>query len=151
MADRVLNRAAFVFATPFGLQPSPAFEEFLHSEVYEVGRAVDVLRSARVRINQLRGAIVTPLEHLVDEIPTQFQEGCIGSCILAAWCEGNRGGQAAVLGDAAVDLLGQDTPINRAMQLIAGVPPTTPRERELQRILIDAARALGRAPTQATA
>jgi len=148
---RVLDRAAFVFATPFGLQPAPAFEEFLYSEVHEIAGAVEALRRARTSLNSLRQVVTTPLEHLVDEVPSRFQERCIGSCIMASWCEGGRRDRAPVLGDAAVDLLGEDLPVSRAAALLAGARPRSQREAELQRILVDAARALGHAPGAATA
>jgi hypothetical protein len=149
--DRVLDRAAFVFATPFGLLPAPAVEEFLYSEVHEIAGAVEVLRRTRTKLNALRQAIATPLEHLVDELPSRFQERCIGSCILAAWCEGNRRDRALVIGDDAVDLLGNEMAVSRAAALLAGAPPDSPREAELQRILVDAASALGHVPRSATA
>jgi hypothetical protein len=151
LSARVSNRAAFVFATAFGLAPAPAFEEPLHSAVHEVRRAVEVLRRARVQLTARRRAVDSPLQQLVDEIPTNFQEGCLGSCILASWCEGNRAGLAPVLGDAASDLLGQDMMVARVVQLISGATPVDNREVELQRILTDALRALGRDARRATA
>jgi hypothetical protein len=151
LQNRVFARAAFVFSTPFGLLPAPAVQESLDSEIYEIQRAVDVLRQARVRLNARRRVVDSPLEQLVDEIPTRLQEGCMRTCILASWCEGNRAGGAPILGDAAADLLGEDMAITRVVRLIGGAPPADTREVELQRVLTDALRALGRGPRRATA
>jgi hypothetical protein len=50
-----------------------------------------------------------------------------------------------------MDLLGEDLPVSRAAALLAGARPRSQREAELQRILVDAARALGYTPGAATA
>jgi hypothetical protein len=142
----VLDRAVFVLATPFGLTPAPAVEEPLGAEVYEAGQAVGILRQARQLLIDARRTTPVALEQLVDEIPTNFQDRCIGTCILTSWCERNRAGSAAVLGDAAADVFGPNTSVARIIQLTGGAPPQTAREAELQRLLADAARVLGQQP-----
>jgi hypothetical protein len=147
LEHRVLDRAVFVFATPFGLKPAPAFAEYLHAEVFEVARAIQVLSAVRVRLGELRANDPTPLHLLVDELPINFQERCFSTCVMAPNCRERLAGRAIMLGDHTADLLGPDMDADRIAALALGeVLPANPQEAELAARLADAAVALGRRP-----
>ncbi len=145
---RVMNRAVFIFATPFGLRPSPPFEETLDAEVFEITRALQVLATIRQRLDRLRAASDTPLEQIAGDLQINYQEHCVSSCILATVCKRRCDGQAAQLGEAAGDLLGPATDVRRAIALLDGAPPVTPQEAALAERLINAAAALGQLPAR---
>ena len=50
---------------------------------------------------------------LLDDLKINYQEGCLGNCILAGPCKSRYVGKARLLGDAAADLLGADTDLSR--------------------------------------
>jgi hypothetical protein len=143
----VAARAVFVFATPYGLEPASAFEEQLDAEVYELTRAIVSIAEAKQVIERLRGSAknLTNLElsHLFDDLPRNFQEGCLGSCIMSAVCEKREAGTARALGDAATQLLGPDTQLVRAIDLVRKRARPRPDERELVEQLRRGASALG--------
>src|ERR1044071_976053 len=147
LSDRVLDRAVFVFATPYGLTPHEPYEEQLRAEVQEIKRAIRVLRDAQAKLKRLREPIDAPLEMLLDELGIHYQEGCLGNCILAGPCKERYTGKARLLGDAATDLLGADADLSRIYELHDGAPPRTAREAAIAEILIRAEEDLGfRAP-----
>jgi hypothetical protein len=143
LADRVGNRAMFVFASPFGLRPEPALVELMDAEVYEVLRAIRVLDAARSSLATRRAVDGASLEMLVDEIPISYAESCVGSCILATECAKRFASQARLLGDGAADMLGETFLISRAVALVAGAAPANVRERALRDQLLDALTVLG--------
>jgi hypothetical protein len=141
LADRVHNRAVFVFATPYGLSPAPAVEESLDAAIREIESAIDTLEEATRRHEQRRALDGARLAMLVDDIPINFQDSCFGSCILATKCKERHERTTRTLGDRAVEVFG-NVPITRVAELIAGASPATtfeaelvPRLREAQRIL----------------
>jgi hypothetical protein len=147
LENRVLNRAVFVFATPFGLRPAPAFEEYLHAEVFEIERAIRVLGAVRARLNALRVVDPAPLHVLLDELPINFQERCLSTCVMAPDCQSRCAGSAITLGDQAAELVGPDMDADRIAALALGeAAPATPQEAELASRLTDAALVLGRRP-----
>lgn len=142
MADRVAERAIFVFATPFGLRPHPAFEEQLPAELADLRRALDVL----VRVSDVLGTVLSAgrvdahmFATVAPRLTFAYVEGCIASCALAALCRKRAAGQAAVLGDAVADALGRHMSVSRAVALLGGDPPADEREARLQAALRDAA------------
>ena len=143
IAERVANRAVFVFATPYGLHPAPAVEERLHAEVHEIHRALAAYTQVRALLARLRAHGDVKLELLVDELPFHFQEECYRSCIMAGPCEKRHAGTARMLGDDAADLLGAATDLRRINALLAGAEPADPEERELVAKLQAAGSALG--------
>lgn len=141
LADRVSNRAVFVFATPFGLSPAPAVEESLEAAIREIRGAIAMLDEATRRHAQRRAADGARLAMLVDDIPINFQDTCFGSCILAAKCKERFERSTRALGDRATEVFG-DVPVERVAELISGASPVTtiemelvPRLREAQRVL----------------
>ena len=143
LGDRVTNRALFIMATPYGLSPAPVREEAIDAAVYHVERAVDSVILTRERLTQLRTVDHTQLENLIEELDSNFQESCVGSCILAEVCAERIAGRVGTLGDAAADFLGPEMTLARLWALLDGKRPRSPREVQLLPRLIDAARTLG--------
>lgn len=140
LADRVLPRAVFVMATPYGLRPAPAVEEALRAEVREVGRAINAICSVRKRLGALRAQRGdTALENLAEELQTDYQEACVGACVLAGVCKEQFRERARSLGDAAAEVFGADMDLDRLLALANGGEPRGARERELAEQLQDAA------------
>lgn len=143
ISNRVQDKAVFVFATPYGLKPSPAVVEPVEAEIREILRALKSMQLARRMLEERRRHVKeTPLRELVDELPHNFQESCYGSCVMAAVCEARHGGTARVLGDAAADLLGPDASLDRLAELLAGLEPATAEENEIAAALRKAAAAM---------
>lgn len=141
LAERVGNRAVFVFATPYGLSPAPAVEESLDAPIREILGAIATLDEVTRRHAQRRAVDGARLAMMVDEIPISFKDSCFGSCILAAKCKERFERSTRALGDQAVEVFGH-TPIDRVVELLAGAAPATaaeadlvPRLREAQRVL----------------
>ena len=143
LADRVTNRAAFVFGTPWGLKPHPAFQEPLDGPVRDVARALQLISATKIRLNAMRSVDGARFEMLVDELQPNLQEKCVGTCVLVDYCKTRAGGRARLLGDSAVDLLGDGVDLDRFMALVRGAPPTDAEEARLTADLIDAIHALG--------
>jgi hypothetical protein len=140
LADRVRNRAVFVFATPFGLSPAPPFLEILEAEVYEIERAIRALAAARARLAALRGATPTPLENLLPDLTINFQESCQATCIMATPCRERFAGRARLLGDDAAELFDPQADIVRIAELAGGGAPSTPEEAAIAPFLVEAFR-----------
>jgi hypothetical protein len=141
--DRVRNRAVLVFASPQGLHPSrPVEERGLDAEVFELTRALRVVAEVRKQLQERRGQRAIALPVLAGELATNYQEVCIGMCVMASRCKELAGEGARVLGDAAADLLGPDADLARVSELLAGAVPASPEEAVLAAHLLDAARAL---------
>lgn len=141
--DAIPNEAVFVFATPYGLKPAPAFIEPIDAAVHEMRKALAKMSEVQTILRGLRKGTEVPLHLLVDELPSHFQESCLGSCVMASWCERRHAGTARVLGDAAADLLGADTDLKRLARVVAGAVRGAGPERELADQLRQAAKALG--------
>ncbi|MEW6732133.1 MAG: hypothetical protein AB1489_12465 [Acidobacteriota bacterium] len=143
IAERVLNRAVFVFASPHGLHPArPVEEKNLDAEVFEVTRALCVLAESRERLANRRNHRTIPLPVIANELSTSFRDACMGMCVMVSYCKALAGDTARVLGNSAADLLGPDTDLTRVSELLAGASPTNTREAMLAEYLLDAARAL---------
>lgn len=145
LAERLPERALFVFATPFGLRPNPAFAETLTAELYEMRRALETVAQVRGRLASLGvgGPLDTAaLARLAPQLTATYQEGCVAGCLLASICRERSAGQAVVLGDAVAEVLG-DIALPRAIELLQGAPPVTPREQRLAPALRDAASLFG--------
>ncbi len=136
--ERVRERAIFIFATPYGLKLGPPHEEQIHAECREVGRALAVLALVHERLQILHATEATTLPNLIDEFPTDYQETCHGTCILAGPCKLEAARTARELGDDAAELIGADVPVERIIELAAGAEPATRAERELAGPLADA-------------
>jgi hypothetical protein len=140
LADRVLNRAVFVFATPYGLSPARPFLEVLDAEVHEIQRAIRVLAAVRTQLAALRAPVAAPLEMLVTDLETNYQESCQRICLMANECKSHFAGKARLLGDLAADLFGPEADLARIAALAAGAPPATPQEAAIAPRLVEAAR-----------
>jgi hypothetical protein len=138
LEGRITDEAVFVFATPYGLRPYPAIREDLKAEVYEMRKAVRLVAGVRERVAGLRATVETPLAMLVDELQTDYQEGCIGTCVLADECRRRSVGTARILGDVAADVFGADADLGRVLELLAGAPPEDQRERDVLPSLLSA-------------
>jgi hypothetical protein len=148
LASRVTNGATFVFATPFGLSPATPFEEKLDGAIRELERAIEVLRTARIRLLARQQPEGTRLEMLFDEIPKNFQESCFGSCIMAEECKKTCVGSGRILGDQIGELLATQISLDRAAELLEGSDPNNPAEQELLQRLSDGAAILGSPQTR---
>lgn len=145
LGDRVNNEALFVFSLPFGLVPATPVIEDLSGELREAELALERLRVVRARVRALKATDPgATLVQLAAELPANYRDSCIGSCILASWCERSYAGRARLLGDAIAVAVGMDTPIERIRALAAGDPPRTAEEALLAPQLMDASEALGR-------
>jgi hypothetical protein len=143
MGERVSNRAIFIFALPSGFKPAAPVVEVLDAEVREVRRAMDTLAAVRVKLGALRTGGRERLENMIHDLLPNFQESCIGSCILASPCKEVIAGGARRLGDRAAGLFGEMN-ITRVVELaLDGAEPRDARERELAADLRVAADALG--------
>jgi hypothetical protein len=147
LADRVRDRGAFVLATPFGLAPAPGFEDPLAGEVVAIERAIRTLRSVVERLGDLRRPVGTiALENLIDDLQPNYQQACVGSCVMADVCRARCGNTAALLGDRAADLVGDGVGVERIVALAAGALPADAREAEVAGTLRDATSVLGLDP-----
>jgi hypothetical protein len=144
VAARVENRAVFVFATPYGLRPATPVEERLEAEVHEVSRGLAAYAAAHQELKRLRAQRgQVKLAVLAEDLPSYFQEGCFGSCIMAPWCEVQHAGTARSLGDAAADILGANMEIDRLGRLLTGVESPAAGEADLVAEIKKASTALG--------
>lgn len=139
----VPNKAVFVFATPYGLSPAPAFIESVDAAVHEVDKALDTIGEVQRLLASLRKGQAVPLDKLVEEVPVHFQESCFSSCIMASFCEKRNAGTVRVLGDGVSDLLGADTTIERMVHLLAERSAPSQDEKIIVEQLKNAASALG--------
>jgi hypothetical protein len=146
--DKIPNEALFVFATPFGLKPAPAFIEPIDAPVHEMQKALAKMSEVQSKLKALRAGEDLALPLLVEELPSHFQENCLGSCVMSAWCEARHADTARVLGDAAADLLGPDMDLKKLAKLVAGKMRPVGHERELAEQLKTAAHALGLSETE---
>lgn len=149
LEDQVADRAVFVFATPYGLRPAPAREEYLPAEVHAMTRAVDVYSRVRADLAARRQHDDAPLAMLVDEIPTFLAESCQSQCILADHCGRHHIGTARGLGDVATRVLGAATDRAALRELLD--PDFTPADPDLAVLtarLRDASAALGLRPAE---
>lgn len=143
LADRVTNRAVFVFSTPQGLAPYAPFQEVLDAPVREITRAIQVLNTTAQRLKGLREPDNAPLAMLLDDLKFNFQESCVGSCVLAGVCKKRSANRALLLGDAVSDLLGPEAELSRIIELIDGARPRNAYEARLAEKLVDAAEHIG--------
>ena len=142
LQDRITDRGLFVLATPFGLTPGEAFEDPLAGEVVAIEKAMRAFRSVDQRLRDLRHLTQVSLENLVDDLGFNYEQSCVGRCVMADFCKNRCAGTAVSLGDAATDLVGADFPVDRIVALAAGARPANAREAELARSLRDATQVL---------
>jgi hypothetical protein len=142
IADRVEERAVFIYATPYGLKLGPPHLETINAECREIRRAIAQLAAVHERLAELRTVEDTALANLIDEFPADYQEACHGTCILAGPCKEAAAGTARELGDEAREMAGADVPIERLIELSEGGTPATALEEELAPALRDAAAVL---------
>jgi hypothetical protein len=142
IADRLPDSALFIFATPFGLRPHPAFAEDLPAERYEMTRAVETLTHVRDRLRTIGvsdSLDADGLARLAAQLTVTYQESCVDGCLLASLCRQRANSQAIILGDAVAEVLGAEMSLPRAVALLRGDPPATARETRLAAALRDAA------------
>jgi len=138
LADRVNDRAVFVFATAYGLFPARPFEESLRGEIREIREAIGALVLAKNRLRELQRTDDAPLHMLVDDLRINFQDSCIGTCVLADFCRKRYVSQTRVLGDRVSELLGPDMEIGRVVELLQGAPAASDREKQVMIRLTEA-------------
>jgi hypothetical protein len=131
LESQVDDKATFVFATPYGLAPAPPFEESLRGELREMREAVGALIGAKKRLQELQRTDDAPLHMLVDELRINFQDSCIGTCVMADFCRRRYLSQTRVLGDQVSELLGPDMEIGRVVELLKGGTAASDRERQV--------------------
>lgn len=136
-------RAAFVFATPYGLKPAPAFEDNLPAEVHQVQRGIEAVVKLKADLARIEGLDAPQLENMMDDLSINFQEKCFGTCIMAGECEKRFAGRVRALGDAASDMLGPDTSIDTLVALLDPTRTLRPEDEAVALQLRDLARALG--------
>jgi hypothetical protein len=143
LSGRVTNRAVLVFASPYGLSPAPAAEErMLDAEVHELERAVRTLND----VAEKSGDLPDPEDAggaLLDLLKTNYQDSCLGSCVMARVCKSRCAGRAQLLGSAAADLLGPDTSIERVIAVRHGAAPASEREAAIAAMWDEAEPLLG--------
>ncbi len=143
LGDRVRNQAVFVFATPYGLQPHPGFVERLDGPIREVRRALAALAVVKAYLDSLDIADSSQLAQLNPTLTFNFQEACVGTCVLADVCKSRVRERARSLGDAAVEYMGAETTLDRIEELLLGAVPVNAFEAELANMLIASAHMLG--------
>jgi hypothetical protein len=154
IADRLAEHAFFIFATPFGFRPHPAFAEQLPAELREMQRAHAAISEVRQRLRALGviGTVSTAdLAELAPRLTVTYQESCVAGCMLATLCRARSADQPAVLGDAVAEVLGTDISLTRAVELLQGTAPLSAREIRLALALRDAAAIFGWSTTGRTA
>lgn len=147
IADRLPELAIFIFASPFGMRPHPAFAEQLPAELFEMCRALDTMAQVRARMQALGVPSTADADALAATAPylaTTYREFCVAGCMLAQICRQNTVAHPAILGDHAVQTLGATIDLPRALALLQGAPATDERESWLGPALRDAAALFGR-------
>lgn len=142
LADRVNDNAVFVFATPYGLAPASPFEETLRGPMREIREAAATLLAVRKKLVALRRGDEASLEKLVGELDANFQDSCVGMCVMADFCRRQHCTQTRILGDDVNQAFGPDLEVTRVIELMRGEPPATPREVELTVLVNDAMKIL---------
>lgn len=146
IADRLPEAAMFIFASPFGMRPHPAFAEQLPAELFEMRRALDMMAQVRARLQALGVASTADAEALAVAAPqlaTTYQESCVAGCMLAQICRQHAAAQPIILGDRAAQTLGETIDLTRALELVQGAPATDEREAWLGPALREAAALFG--------
>lgn len=129
LADRVTDRALFIYSGYRGLGPRPAAEESVAAEVRSIEQALAILPLARQQLILLRQGNPAPLRELWGELGINFQSNCIGRCAFAELCQQQVDGQARSLGDAATRLFGAETDVDRLVAIALGqIEAATPVE-----------------------
>lgn len=146
LGDRVENRAAFVFGTAFGLFPNTGHQEDLDGDVRAVMRAVRVIAKARTRLADLKATDGARFEVIVDDLEPNFQEKCVGTCVLVDYCKSRAADLARTLGDVAAEQLGADTSVDKLVVHLVGELPVEPGEAQFVTDLAEAIRDLGYDP-----
>lgn len=143
LADQVRTEALYVFATPYGLHPHPTVVERLDGASREVRRAFAALRWFKAQLDA--SGITTGLQLAAQStsLRRNFQEACIGTCVLADVCKAQVSGRARALGDAAAALFGADAELARLEALLGGATPADQDEAEMTNALRAATHALG--------
>lgn len=137
LAERVGSRALFVFATPRGVEPHTPVEESLRGEVAAVRRALASYRRATAGAPlAYRAGSEAEFVARARELPINLQDSCLASCALYDYCQRRSADAALVLGDAAGDLFGRDTKLER-LYALARDPAlaASPAESELADLL----------------
>ncbi|MBP1466229.1 hypothetical protein EYB53_010980 [Candidatus Chloroploca sp. M-50] len=142
IADRLPEAAIFIFASPFGMRPHPAFAEQLSAELFEMRRVLDTMAQVRTRLQALGATAIADAEALALVAPrlaTTYQESCVAGCLLAQICRQHAAAQPTILGDRAAQTLGETIDLPRALALLHGAPATDEREAWLGPALREAA------------
>ncbi len=135
IAERVRNRAIFVFASPYGLSPAKPVQENVDAEVHEIEHALRTAREVGDRLARIPRE--QGLETVADDFKRHFTDECVRSCVLHDVCAREYAASARVLGDSAADLIGAETPLERVFELMQGAAPRTSREREVAPHLVE--------------
>lgn len=126
-AMTVTPQGLLIFSRPNGLRPHAPRIEDLGGAVEAVRIGITAFLRHRERINALRAG-AEPYTVAADLEPN-FQDSCLGSCVMAQWCRERLTGRAADMGDVAGEVLG-DVTIDRLIDLMTGAAaPSGQRER----------------------
>lgn len=142
IGNRLPEMAIFIFASPFGMRPYPAFAEQLPAELFEMRRALATLAQIRTRLVRLGITAASDTESLAAaaaQLATTYQESCVAGCMLARICRQKTSDKPAVLGDIAAQTLGEDIDLTRALALLRGAPAANSREAWLAPVLRETA------------
>lgn len=133
IADRVSNRAIFIYASPYDLSPAPPVLEQLDAEIHEIRRAVLRIGEILSRLRELRKDQYLPLQDLLPQLNANYTEACSGICLLARVCKARIVGHGQALGDDAASVLGYDTDLSRLVAVIDNkVPQAQCTQAELE-------------------
>ncbi len=136
----VATEGFLVFTWPGSNSPSVRAGEDLTYQTIRAARGFDRLEQVAlslVRTDDFRSDEPALVQRVVDA-ETDYSETCLNFCDLAPRCHDRAlsAGDPVVLGDDVKRLLG-DTTIDRAIEMMNGLPPLFERERDLQRQLTE--------------
>ncbi len=135
-AADVPSRGLLIFSHPNGLRPHAPRIEDIGGAVHSIKVGIAAFLRHRAKVDGLRAG-GDPYT-VAAELEPNFEESCLTSCVMAAWCRQRVANKAADLGDAGRDLLGE-IDFDRISGLMLGtIEPSNDHERamadELKRI-----------------
>ncbi|HEX8599664.1 MAG TPA: hypothetical protein VF952_14265 [Chloroflexia bacterium] len=146
LEGRVDDRAACVFGTVKGLNPSAVYQERLDAEVSEVRTALRRLERTSALGLGTSQSVEELFQNLVGTRAFNFEEQCFSICALHTVCRARIASQPTVLGDEAADALGAEVDLPRLAELIRGATPLTPAESSFVSVVSDLIGLLGYGP-----
>jgi hypothetical protein len=127
-------RAILIFSKPNGLRPHDPRIEDIGGAIHSIRVAIAAFLKHRVRVDLLRGD-AEPYTVAADLEP-HFQENCLSTCVMAAWCRQRVAGKASDLGDAAKNVLGDVELAHLTGLMLGTIQPANEQERAIAEELI---------------